>query len=84
MEVERHKFNIDEDYTVVYIPPYFKYRITSFILVVWSVCVAIAAVLAGPALLGRMFLPLFTTRRVHDVYSFVIGFHLLWGCWLVA
>lgn len=84
-EAERHKRNIDEDYTVVYIPPYFKYRIIAFILAVWSVCcIAIAAMLAGPVLLGRRFFLLFTAREVHDGYSFVIGFHLLWGCWLVA
>ena len=84
-EADRHKRNVDEDYTVVYIPPYFKYRIAAFILAVWSVCcVAIATTLAGPVLLGRRFFLLFTTREVHDGYSFVIGFHLLWGCWLVA
>ena len=84
-EAERNKRNIDEDYTVVYIPPYFKYRILVFILSVWSVCcMAIAAMLAGPVLLGRRFFLLFTTREVHDGYSFLIGFHLLWGCWLVA
>ena len=84
-EAERHRRNIDEDYTVVHIPPYFKYRILIFILAVWSVCcVAIAAMLAGPVLLGRRFFLLFTAREVHDGYSFLIGFHLLWGCWLVA
>ena len=84
-EAERHKRNVDEDYTVVYIPPYFKSRIFIFILAVWSACcIAIASMLAGPVLLGRRFFLLFTTREVHDGYSFVIGFHLLWGCWLVA
>ena len=84
-EAERHKRNVDDDYTVVYIPPYFKYRIVLFIVTVWTVCcIAIAAVLAGPVLLGRRFFLLFTAREVHDGYSFVIGFHLLWGCWLVA
>ena len=84
-EAERHKRNVDEDYAVVYIPPHFKYRIVIFILAVWSICcIAIAAMLTGPVLLGRRFFLLFTTREVHDGYSFVIGFHLLWGCWLVA
>jgi E3 ubiquitin-protein ligase MARCH6 len=84
-EADRHKRNVDEDYTVVYIPPHFVYRICTFILAVWSVCcVAVASMLAGPVLLGRRFFLLFTTREVHDGYSFVIGFHLLWGCWLVA
>ena len=84
-EAERHKRNVDEDYTVVYIPPHFKYRVIAFILAVWSVCcVAIAAMLAGPVMLGRRFFLLFTAREVHDGYSFVVGFHLLWGCWLVA
>lgn len=84
-EAERHKRNVDEDYAVVYIPPYFGYRIFIFIITVWSICcVAIAAMLAGPVILGRRFFLLFTIREVHDGYSFVIGFHLLWGCWLVA
>ena len=84
-EAERQKRNVDEDYAVVYIPPYFKYRILVFILAVWSVCcIAVAAMLAGPVLLGRRFFLLFTTREVHDGYSFLVGFHLLWGCWLVA
>ena len=84
-EAERHKRNVDEDYTVMYIPPYHGYRIVIFIVSVWNVCcVAIAAMLAGPILLGRRFFLLFTAREVHDGYSFVIDFHLLWGCWLVA
>ncbi|KAF9644710.1 hypothetical protein BDM02DRAFT_3190340 [Thelephora ganbajun] len=84
-EAERHNRNVDEDYAIVYIPPHFKYRIVIFILAVWSVCcIAIAAMLAGPVLLGRRFFLLFTVRQVHDGYSFVVGFHLLWGCWLVT
>ncbi|KAF9643445.1 hypothetical protein BDM02DRAFT_3123441, partial [Thelephora ganbajun] len=29
------------------------------------------------------FFLLFTAREVHDGYPFIVGFHLLWGCWLV-
>ncbi|KAF9644723.1 hypothetical protein BDM02DRAFT_3190349 [Thelephora ganbajun] len=39
---------------------------------------------AGPVLLNRRFFLLFAARQVHDGYSFVVGFHLLWGCWFVA
>ncbi|KAF9642788.1 hypothetical protein BDM02DRAFT_3264335 [Thelephora ganbajun] len=40
--------------------------------------------LAGPVSLGRRFFLLFAAQEVHDRYSFVVGFHLLWGCWLVT
>ncbi|KAF9644489.1 hypothetical protein BDM02DRAFT_3121843 [Thelephora ganbajun] len=40
--------------------------------------------LTGPVLLGRGFFLLFTIREVYDGYSFVAGFHFLWGCWLVT
>jgi hypothetical protein len=43
VEAERHKRNIDGDYSFVYIPPCFGFWIIIFILVVWSVCVAIPA-----------------------------------------
>ncbi|KAF9644480.1 hypothetical protein BDM02DRAFT_943548 [Thelephora ganbajun] len=84
-EAEPHKRNIDEYYTIVCIPPYFKYRIVIFILEVWSVCcIAIAAMLAGLVILGRRSFLLFIAREVHDRYSFAVGFHLLWDYRLVA
>ena len=68
----------------MHIPPCFKYRIT-FILVVWrACCVTTAATPAGPVLLDRRFFLLFTTGEVHDEDSFVIGFRLLRGCWLIV
>ncbi|KAF9642793.1 hypothetical protein BDM02DRAFT_3132860, partial [Thelephora ganbajun] len=66
-------------------PPYFKYRIVVFILAVWSVCcIPIATRLAGPVLLDLWFFLLFTARGIHGGYPFVVGFHLLWGCWVVT
>ena len=73
----RHKHGVDEDCTVVYIPPYFKHRIVAFIMAVCAVCcLAIAATLAGLVLLGRRFFLLYTAREAHDGYSFAIGFYL--------
>jgi len=84
-EAVRNKRNPEEDYTVVYIPPHFRYRIGLFILCVWSMCcLGIAALATVPVLLGRQFFSIFTSREIHDGYSFIVGFHLLWACWVVG
>jgi E3 ubiquitin-protein ligase MARCH6 len=84
-EAERNRRNSDEDYTVVYIPPHFRHRIALFIFAIWVVCcIGIAGLIAMPTLLGRRFFVLFTTREIHDGYSFIVGFHLLWACWLIG
>ncbi|KAF9645711.1 hypothetical protein BDM02DRAFT_3130891 [Thelephora ganbajun] len=59
-------------------PPHFKYEIVIFTLTVWfACCIAIAAVLARPVLLGRRLFLLFTAQEVHDGYSFVVGHRTL-------
>ena len=84
-ETERAKRNVKDDYTVVYIPPFFKYRVFAFIFALWMVCsIVLSGSLAVPILLGRYFFRLFTTNHVHDGYSFLAGFYLLWGCWIVS
>jgi E3 ubiquitin-protein ligase MARCH6 len=84
-EAVRNKLNPEEDYTVVYIPPHFRYRIALFILCVWSMCcLGIATLATMPVLLGRQFFSIFTSREIHDGYSFIVGFHLLWACWVVG
>ncbi|CDO76301.1 hypothetical protein BN946_scf184917.g17 [Trametes cinnabarina] len=84
-ETERAKRSAKDDYTVVYIPPGFGYRVFAFLLLIWTVgSVLLAAALAAPILLGRALFRLFLPYDVHDGYSFIIGFYLLWGCYLVG
>ena len=84
-ETERNKRNIKDDYTIAYIPPHFRYRALAFIAIIWIICsIALASALALPILLGRMFFKLFISYHVHDGYSFVAGFYLLWTCWLIS
>lgn len=84
-EADKTKRNIKDDYTVVYIPPKFRWRIAVFMLCLW-ICgsIMLAAALAAPILLGRAFFRLVVPYEVHDGYSFIIGFYLLWGCWIVG
>ena len=84
-EAEKAKRNIKDDYTVVYFPPNFRWRITVFILCLWIVgSIMLTAALAAPILLGRAFFRLIIPYDVHDGYSFIVGFYLLWACWLVG
>jgi E3 ubiquitin-protein ligase MARCH6 len=84
-EAEKAKRNSKSDYTVVYIPPHFRYRIMLFIFALWiAFAVFVAAALSVPILLGRSFFKLFTARDVHDGYSFISGFYLLWGCYIIG
>ncbi|EKM50520.1 uncharacterized protein PHACADRAFT_263859 [Phanerochaete carnosa HHB-10118-sp] len=84
-EAENNKRNIKDDYVIAYMPPHFRYRACTFVAAVWIFCsVFLASALAIPILLGRGFFRLFLSYDVHDGYSFVAGFYLLWTCWLVS
>ena len=84
-EAEKAKRSPKEDYTVVYIPPHFQYRIGLFIFALWVIgCVFVTAAVSAPILLGRGVFNLFTERQMHDGYSFLVGFYTLWGCWVVG
>lgn len=84
-EAELAKRNVRDDYIVVYIPPLFKYRVMAFLLGIWMVgSIVLATVLGAPILLGRAFFRLWISHDVHDGYSFIVGFYMLWGCWLVG
>ncbi|OBZ73915.1 ERAD-associated E3 ubiquitin-protein ligase doa10 [Grifola frondosa] len=84
-EAERAKRIIKDDYVVVYMPPHLKYRVIIFLGCLWTVgSVLLATVLAAPILLGRGFFRLFVPYDVHDGYSFIAGFYLLWASWLVG
>ncbi|TFY72452.1 hypothetical protein EVG20_g549 [Dentipellis fragilis] len=80
-EADRVKRNWKEDYTVVYIPPNFRYRLMALIFALWMLgTVFIAISIAAPIHFGRQFFALFTKKEVHDGYSFFVGFYTLWAC----
>ncbi|KAL0574135.1 hypothetical protein V5O48_007824 [Marasmius crinis-equi] len=84
-ETLKAKRNVQDDYTIVYIPPHFRYRIIGFILLLWTVgslCLGLSVLV--PILLGRRFFKLFTPKEVHDGYSIIAGFYLLWACYVVG
>ena len=84
-EAEKAKRNPKDDYTVVYIPPHFQYRIGLFIFALWVIgCVFITTAVSMPILLGRAVFNLFTRRQMHDGYAFLAGSYTLWGCWVVG
>jgi E3 ubiquitin-protein ligase MARCH6 len=84
-EAEKAKHNIQEDYTIVYIPPNFRSRVIAFITMLWMIgAICVGFVVALPLSLGRSFFRLFTPRDIHDGYSFIIGFYLIWLCYLIA
>ncbi|KAG6826951.1 hypothetical protein H0H92_013788 [Tricholoma furcatifolium] len=85
LEVQRAGHNIKDEFIIVYIPPSFKYRILFFIAVIWVIgAFAMGIAVALPILLGRRFFEIFTTRTVHDGYSVIVGFYLLWGFYLLG
>ncbi|KAF9522418.1 hypothetical protein CPB83DRAFT_112389 [Crepidotus variabilis] len=85
IEAEKARRNVNEDYMIVYIPPNFRWRIITFIVLLWIVgAVFVGFAVAVPLSLGRSFFKLFTMRDVHDGYSFIIGFYLNWFCYLTA
>ncbi|KAG6888471.1 hypothetical protein C0995_008044 [Termitomyces sp. Mi166 len=85
MEVQRAGRQIKDEFVVVYIPPYFRYRIFCFITVMWVIgAFALGFVVGLPVLLGRRFFELFTTKSVHDGYSLIVGFYMMWGFYLLG
>ncbi|KAI6001216.1 hypothetical protein EDD15DRAFT_2158897, partial [Pisolithus albus] len=84
-EAAKAKRDIKADYTVVYFPPHFRARILTFVAAVWTiVAIAVAVCIALPVQIGRRFFALFTAAELHDGYSFLVGFYLLWGCYAIS
>lgn len=84
-EAEKAKHDPSKDYMIVYIPPLFRYRLVSFVLSLWSICaVLLGLAVAIPIQLGRSVFKTFTPREIHDGYSLLVGFYLLWGCYLAG
>ena len=84
-EAIKAKRSVKDDYMIVYLPPSLRYRVTGFITLLWIFgAIFIGFGIALPIQLGRSFFKLFTLREVHDGYSFIIGFYLVWMCYLFA
>lgn len=84
-EALKAKRDIKNDYLIVYFPPNFRLRIFGFIASVWVIVAVLAAIfIAVPVQLGRHFFCLFTSKVLHDGYSFLAGLYLLWACYLVT
>jgi len=84
-EAVKAKRDVKNDYIVAYFPPRFRLRITAFVLAVWTIMAVVAAFcIAVPVQVGRHFFALISSSLVHDGYSFLTGFYILWACYLVA
>jgi len=46
--------------------------------------VSLGLLVALPIQIGRSFFKLFVSYDVHDGYSLIIGFYLLWGCFIIG
>jgi E3 ubiquitin-protein ligase MARCH6 len=76
--------NPQEDYTIVYTPPRFRIRVITFITILWAtVATCVVAAVGGPIFLGRVVLEHFTSRPLHDGYSFIVGSYLTWAIYLL-
>ncbi|KAL4078894.1 hypothetical protein V8B97DRAFT_2021235 [Scleroderma yunnanense] len=85
IEAAKAKRDIRADYIVVYFPPRFRARVLTFIAAVWTIVAVVAAMcIALPVQIGRRFFALFTPSELHDGYSFLAGFYLLWACYAIA
>lgn len=69
----------DDRFTHVYVPPNFRARITTFIVLLWLFAAATGvAFTIGPLLLGRIILHPLTSDEVppNDLYALTIGLHV--------
>lgn len=70
-----------KDFATIYVPPNFRRRVSIFLLIFWSVlCAGVAVAVATPILLGRGIFNTLLGHHVHDGYSFLVGFYILWAC----
>ncbi|KAK4512690.1 uncharacterized protein ATC70_003395 [Mucor velutinosus] len=67
--------------TIVYIPPYFKLRIATFLFLIWTTgSILVCSISVVPLKLGRNLfakLQLGPDRPVHDLYSFALGAYIM-------
>ncbi|KIY52974.1 hypothetical protein FISHEDRAFT_34386, partial [Fistulina hepatica ATCC 64428] len=84
-EAVKARHMVKDDYAVVYFPPSLGYRVISFITILWALGVmALGVAFALPLVIGRTFFAMFIPYEVHDGYSFILGFYLLWTCFVAS
>ena len=82
-EAEKARRDVKTDYMVVYLPPHFRERVILFVLSLWMLATMLfVTAMALPVHLGRLVFWRVLGREVHDGYSIVVGFYLLWGCYI--
>jgi E3 ubiquitin-protein ligase MARCH6 len=82
-EAEKAKRIVKDDYTVVHLPPNFRERLIVLIISLWLIGAGFLGLLfSAPILLGRAVFTLTLGREVHDGYSLIVGFYLLWSCYV--
>lgn len=72
----------NEMFSMVYIPPYFRVRVSVFILLIWLFAAATGVALTiVPLVLGRYVFTILIPNhlRMNDIYAFSIGLYLLGG-----
>ncbi|CAE6474360.1 unnamed protein product [Rhizoctonia solani] len=75
----------EQDYIIVHVPPFFGGRCLLLVVMLWITAASITVTgTVGPILLGRWLLSTLAHKsHVHDGYSLVIGWYILWGLWRV-
>ena len=77
----------DERFTKVYIPPHFRARMVTFIVLLWGFT-AFAGVIftVGPLLLGRATIKVLSKSRLppNDLYALTVGLHICAGTAFVS
>jgi E3 ubiquitin-protein ligase MARCH6 len=82
-EAEKAKRIVKDDYAIVYLPPNFRERLIILILSLWLIGAGFLGLLfSAPILLGRAVFALTLGREVHDGYSLIVGFYLLWSSYV--
>ncbi|KAG0212549.1 hypothetical protein BGX28_006148, partial [Mortierella sp. GBA30] len=73
-----------ENTTIVYTPPNFKRRLIAFIALFWtSVMAFLVLSLVLPTVMGREIFALRTDKKVHDIYSFIVGVYVVRLGWFI-
>ncbi|CAE6382190.1 unnamed protein product [Rhizoctonia solani] len=75
----------EQDYIIVHAPPYFGARCLLLVVLLWITAASITVTgTVGPILIGRWLLSTIAHKsHVHDGYSLVVGWYVLWGLWRV-
>ncbi|KAJ1306920.1 hypothetical protein OPQ81_007903 [Rhizoctonia solani] len=73
----------EQDYIIVHVPPFFGARCLLLVMLLWVTAASITVTgTVGPILLGRWLLSTIAHKpHVHDGYSLVVGWYVLWGLW---